>query len=139
MEEQKLSPQAQERHQQLLTELQKHQLDIPPDSKLAWEYIMWGDQAGTTNVQEICTKLAIAKYLHEYANFNLGYQFAIATIRYRGQKFPKEEWVQIINRCVLLTTKTRQFPNPWPWVDGITPDEWKKENDVSAELFHFDE
>jgi hypothetical protein len=52
--------------------------------------------------------MAEGKYLHEYCNFDLGYQIAKGIVAYNveltGEIFPQKQWLEIVRNCVLLTT-----------------------------------
>ena len=107
---------------------------IPRDSILCSDYIQLGENARVTDVQEIVKKMCECKYLHEYCNFDLGYHMAKGVITYRGAAIPRDQWRELVNKCVLLTTGLTRFPPQWPWLNNITPNAWKKDHDRTSSL-----
>ena len=109
---------------------------IPKNSVLCSDYIQLGKNARVTDVQAIVKKMCESKYLHEYCNFDLGYHMAKGVITYRGAAIPRDQWRELVNKCVLLTTGPTRFPPQWPWLSNITPNAWKKDNDRTSSLLY---
>lgn len=107
-----------------------HHISIRDDSNLCWDYIFHGNNALTPS--EIVLKMKKAKYLHEYCNFDLGFQIAKNT---KIGILNKDDWLALVRRCVLLTTDIKRYPQTWPWELRISPEKWKKLHDVSYSIY----
>jgi hypothetical protein len=94
-----------------------------------------------TNENDIGNEMAQAEYLHKYCNFILGKKIAKNTLRRmkkeKGKHFilPRNEWLKLINDCVLSTTKSKMFPDKWPWLYNVTPKQYKLQNDATRQIF----
>jgi hypothetical protein len=130
-----LSAEQQERYCLLTNKLEESQLIVRYDSDLFWDYVFHGKEARFLSIDIITLKLQKAKYLHEYCNFKLGYEIAKNTLG--NQTIPKEDWLALLRKCVLTTTKLRVYPEYWPWETGITPEVWKNTNDRTYEIKKF--
>jgi len=118
---------------ELATLLNDQNIDIRNDSDLCWDYIFHADRARIPDPERIVRMMQKAKYLHEYCNFQLGYELAQNETRETG-KLHKENWLALLRKCVLATTKLKGYPETWPWITGISGDDWKREYDVSLEI-----
>ena len=102
--------------------------EVRRDSSVARKWIMGSeDLALDAVVEHICR----AKFLHEYCNFDLGYHIAKGILEWHGSRFDKQHWLNIIQRCVLLTS-TGVFPERWPWLDDVSPQQWKSIHDHTS-------
>jgi hypothetical protein len=65
----------------------------------------------------------------------LGRRVAHNTMRRGGEgRLPYRQWQALINRCVLATTDLKAFPDRWPWLDGIGPQDWMDKHDLTPAL-----
>jgi hypothetical protein len=129
-----LTGEQQNRYKQLEKSLEDELINFRKDSDLCWDFVFHGDRARVTHIPTIVIKMKKAKYLHEYCNFELGYKIARNTAGSKYNKLPKEEWLTLLRRSVLLTTLQRGYPQIWPWEKDITPANWKIENDRTQEV-----
>ena len=131
-----LTDEQRERFVQLEQVIGEVGLYVREDSDLCWDYILYGEEAKfSADPIVIARKMAEAEYLHKYCEFQLGYDIAqnMAQKRSRQGQPPldQQRWFELINSCVLKTTRTGKFPDEWPWLIGVSPKEWKRENNVS--------
>lgn len=129
-----LTDEQQCRYRAIEKELKVASLCFRPDSELCWDFVFHGDRARVPSVPNIVIKMKKAKYLHEYCNFELGYEIARNTAADAYKKLPKEEWLALLRRSVLLTTQQRRYPEVWPWEENINPVDWKTQNDRTQEI-----
>jgi hypothetical protein len=115
-------------HQKLAEE----KMDVRLDSQLLWDYVYNGEKAAISSIDSIILRLKKAKYLHEYCNFDLGYQ--IAKNSTGGRILARTDWLSLVRKCVLSTTALRAYPREWPWMTGISPTLWKRSNDRTAQI-----
>lgn len=119
----------------LETSLKDIGLSLRDDSDLCWNFILYGNQASVSDVDMITQMMAKAEYLHKYCDFQLGYNIAqnIAKKRAKSGQPPalQHQWVELVNSCVLQTTDLNAFPYTWPWLESISPEEWKRQHTLS--------
>jgi hypothetical protein len=128
-----LTPEQQTRYLEIQQLLESRNIKMRNDSDLCWDYIFHNTQARIADPQEIARMMEKAKYLHEYCNFELGYQIAQNTIQRTG-KVHKESWLALLRKCVLMTTDLKRYPKEWPWTLGICAESWKQEHDISSQI-----
>jgi hypothetical protein len=114
--------------------LKEKKLYLRNDSDISWDYVLYGSQAQISDPYVITQRMCEAHYLHNYCNFYLGRRIAYNTNKDRGQVLPYQKWQELINRSTLLTTDLKKFPDVWPWLKGLSPDEWKKKHDLTKKL-----
>ncbi len=129
-----LTADQQKRYQVLCQALEEENLAFRPDSDLSWDFIFHDQRARVPDLQSIILKMKKAKYLHEYCNFELGYNIAKNTVDLRSGLLPREDWLALVRKCVLMTTTSRRYPKTWPWDEGISAEDWKIDNDLTAEI-----
>lgn len=122
------------REEELQVALSELGLTLREDSTLCRNYIEYGDKADISNVDLIAHRMAETRYLHEYCNFNLGYNLARGVIRYLNGPMPPPQWQETIRQCVLLTSNAGEFPPSWPWLQGLSPQEWRQEFDKTTRI-----
>ena len=122
------------RRARLLTTLKWVGVEPRDDSFVCAEWIAKGDAAQVNTLDAVVHCMCEAKYLHEYANFQLGYQMALGVLKHHGKKYPQKQWFQVVRQCVLLTSGNGQMPTFWPWLYGITPEVWKQAYDRTQQI-----
>lgn len=140
MDEQKtlvmLNEEQVKRKEELKLKLVNSGLTLRDDSDMCWDYIYYGAKAKQINVDYIVLMMARAQYLHQYCNFKLGYKLAQNTAKNNASEGKKSLnyncWLDLVNRCVLATTRMKKFPDRWPWLEGISKEEWKARHDISS-------
>jgi|688.fasta_scaffold1630225_1 hypothetical protein len=128
-----LNEEQQERYNRLQQSMFHTGLTIRDDSDLCWDYVLHGSKAKVLKDPEFISKrMAEAQYLHIYCNFQLGYNIAQNIARKRKkqnlQPLPHQEWLELINTCVLSTTVLNTYPEVWPWLQNISIQDWKHQN-----------
>jgi hypothetical protein len=112
----------------LSRKLTENGLVLRKDSDLCWDYILYGDEASVSSVKQIVLHMATARYLHEYCNFQAGYDIAqrtsVQNARMGKDPLRYQEWLNLVNNSVLTTSKTCMFPRIWPWLNNTSPAMW---------------
>ena len=127
-----------ERKEELVALLRKNGLEWRDDSSLCRLYMLLGGSTLFNDPKQIAHKMAEARYLHNYCNFELGRRIAMNTRDAReaqgGKKYNRQQFLNLLRRCVLLTTSLDRFPWKWPWLNDTPPDVWMSRFDVSKAL-----
>jgi hypothetical protein len=128
MDPEQLSDNQMSRRNYLSRKLTESGLFLRTDSDLCWDYILYGDEATVSSVGKIVLHMTTARYLHEYCNFQAGYEIAQRTsaqnARMGKDPLRYQQWLDLVNSCVLSTSKTWMFPRIWPWLNNINPVMW---------------
>ena len=120
-----LSPEQQLRYTTLATALAHEGVALRSDAQVCTDWIEHGAQAKIPALHDVVRLACESRFLHEYCNFPLGYSMAKGILKARGSKYPQKQWLEVIRRCVLLTSGEGRFPSIWPWQQNITPEAWK--------------
>jgi hypothetical protein len=130
-----LDTDAQQRASTLVAALSDQGVVIPSDSELCREYILYGEQAKVPILHIVVKKMCESKYLHEYCNFDLGYSMAKGIITFHiGNAVAQKKWMEMVRKCVLLTTGSTKFPRTWPWLQNVSARAWKAKHDRTLSL-----
>ena len=121
------------REQILRLALHKRSIAWRNDSLLCRNFVT--NNRPSYDLETTVRKMEQARYLHEYCNFELGREIAANTAGENRDEYEHQEWLDLVKRCVLATTRYKSFPIVWPWVLGISPDRWKKQHDISSQIF----
>jgi hypothetical protein len=123
------------RQQELMRELSRYGLHLRLDSQLCRRYIMDGPKARVNDVRHVVQKMCTAQYLHMYCNHALGHAIAVNTkkmhVNLHGTRYSAECFLELLQRCILLTTRYNKLPMVWPWMAGISPRNWATFHDIS--------
>ena len=132
----------QENRRELTMALDALGLKLRSDSAICAEYIQFRTLLDMpTTAEDVAKKMAESHYLHNYCDFQGGYRLAHNTIQFRRTvlreeiKQTNQEWLDLIRECVLATTRQKDFPARWPWLDGVEPKTWMQEYDMTDEIF----
>jgi hypothetical protein len=122
-----------QRRRNLLLALDQMGIQFREDSIVCKSWIQHGKGGRCPNLDTVVLLMCQAKYLHEYCNFDLGYEFAMGAVRHNGHRFPRHVWYHVLRQCVLSTTTSRCFPYVWPWLQQIPvePRDWLQRYDAS--------
>lgn len=113
--------------------LQAKGLIARTDSDLFWDFVFHAEAARVNTIPEIVLMMQKARYLHEYCNFQLGYEIATNSLP-KTHFLARTDWLALLRKCVLLTTKLKHYPSIWPWESNIDIETWKQENDLTDHL-----
>lgn len=105
----RLTNEQKERYVILQEALTKNFLNLRLDSDVCLDYILYNKR----NLSEIIHLVAKGKYLHEYCDFKTGFEVAQ---KLRSQQMKKQDFLNLLESCVLNTTDSKQYPNQWPWI-----------------------
>jgi hypothetical protein len=119
----------------LMRELSKYGLHLRSDSQLCNEYIEYGEDAQYNDVNTIVSKMCEAHFFHFYCNHEVGHLIAVNTKRHRKsrhrRRYSGQQFLRLLRRCILLTTRYNRLPDIWPWTVDISPQEWRHHHDIS--------
>lgn len=102
-------------------------------------FLMAQEEPSEAVTTKLARELAEDRFLYEYCNSRLGIVVALNTAHLRGVDIQadREAWREIFVDCVLGTTKSKVFPEAWPWEWRITQHTWMADEDQSAKILQW--
>jgi hypothetical protein len=68
------------------------------DSNVCADFILRGPEADVGVLSDVVRLMCESKYLHEYANFALGYQMALGVLKYHGRRWTFPQRMAVAER-----------------------------------------
>ena len=126
------------RKTRLETLLREDGMEWRDDSVLCRQWVEQGSDEKYTTAHDIVNKMGEAKFMWEYCNYDFGRTIANNSRDRRkqvtGKKMPSHVYLSLLRRCVINTTRDGEMPWRWPWLNNITPEQWKSTEDVTEAL-----